>query len=83
MQEQLGRERCSRGRRVVRHVARARDQLLGVAGGIEERAHAVVPEPLYHRVRDLTGADDPLRVERQLVNGEESERDRGVVLEKS
>src|SRR5687768_18549863 len=83
MEQQLDGERRSRGGRVVGDVAWTGDELLRVFRGIEEGASLLIPEPLDHRIGDLPRTVDPALVERQLVNRDESKRDRGVILEEA
>src|SRR3981081_3838366 len=83
MEQQLDRERSARRSRVVGDVARPSDELLGIPGGVKERAGGVVPEPFYHCARDLLGASDPALIEGELVDGEKPERYGGMILEES
>ncbi len=83
IEEELDGERRPGRRRVVGDIAGSCYQLLRIARGIEECADPIVPEPCDHRVGDLTGVRYPALVERELVDGQKSQGDRGVVLQKS
>src|SRR5205814_8797247 len=50
LQQQIDRQRGPRRNGVVSDVARARYQLLGVTGGVEESADFIIPNPLDHGV---------------------------------
>ena len=56
-EQDVDRDRGAGGRGVVEEVARAGDQRLVVAAGVEEALHVVVPEQVDHLVRQLDRAE--------------------------
>src|SRR5687768_11548705 len=81
-QQELDREKRPGGGRVVGHLTRSGDQTLVVVRRVEEDVGAVVPERCDDRVSQRAGPREPGRIERELVEREESECDGRVVFEK-
>ena len=83
MEQQIDGGRRPRRSCVVGDVAWARDEPFRVPCRIEKGSDLFVPEPFDHGIGYLARAVHPPFVERKLVHREESQSDRGVILEEA